>query len=536
MDFQKRVTRLLALTATTILAGAILATSTAASAVDAKAGGTLVFGRGGDSVGLDPASRTDGESLNVTDHIFDNLVTFKPGTTEVAPSLAESWTITPDGKTYTFKLVKGAKFHDGTPVNADAVVFSFKRQMDEKHPAYAFGSPYSYFEAMGFKTLIKDVKKTDDSTVVFELTKPNAPFISTVGMQAFAIVSPTAVLKFKKDFAQKPVGSGPYSLKVWEKKQKIVLEANNDYWGKKPLVKTVIFRAIPDNNARLQEMMAGNLHVMDNPDTNHIKALEQKLGKAVKFAKAPGFNVGCLAMNNEKKPFNDVRVRRAIAHAINKQAIIDSVYNGYARPAKNPMPPTLWGYNDAVEDYEYSPEKAKALLKEAGLEGGFETDLWAMPVPRPYMPDGRKVAEAIQGDLAKIGIKAKIVSYDWGTYLKKTSMGEHSMALLGWTGDIGDPDNFLYVLLDKDNAVLPAQNISLYKSDKLHDVLMKAQIESDPAKRTELYKQAQVIIHEDSPLVPIAHSEEIVPMKVGVENFIMDPTGRRRFAEVWLDK
>lgn len=523
--------------ARTLLAFGLLATTVAAQAATPKSGGTLVFGRGGDSVGLDPAARTDGESLNVTDHIFDNLVTFKPGTTEVTNSLADKWEIAADGKTYTFHLHPGVKFHDGTPLNADAVVFSFKRQLDNKHPAYALGGPYSYLQAMGLDRLIKDVVKVDDLTVRFDLTKPNAPFLSTMGMQAFAIVSPTAVMKYKQDFSQHPVGSGPFKLRVWDKKQKIVLEANADYWGPiKPYLKTVIFRSIPDNNTRLQEMMAGNLQVMDNPDTNHLKALEKKLGDKVRLAKAPGFNVGYLAMNQEKKPFDDVRVRRAISHAINKKAIIATVYNGYAEPAKNPMPPTIWGYNDDIKDYDYDPAKAKALLKEAGLENGFETDIWAMPVARPYMPDGRKVAEAIQGDLAKVGIKVKIVSYDWGTYLKNTSNGEHSMALLGWTGDIGDPDNFLYVLLDKDNAVKPAQNISFYKSDKLHDLLTRAQVESDVKKRTELYKQAQQVIHDDAPLVPLAHSVEVVPVLSSVQNFIMDPTGRRRFSEVWLDK
>ena len=200
------------------------------------------------------------------------------------------------------------------------------------------------------------------------------------------------------------------------------------------------------------------------------------------------------------------------------------------------MPPTLWGYNDDIKDYTYDPAKAIALLKEAGLEKGFDTELWAMPVPRPYMPDGRKVAEAIQGDLKKVGINAKIVSYDWGTYLKKTSNGEHDMALMGWTGDIGDPDNFLYVLLDKDNAVKPAQNISFYKSDKLHEVLTKAQVETDHKKRIELYRQAQQIIHDDAPMVPLAHSTVVVPVQQAVSGFVMDPTGRRRFAEVWLDK
>ncbi len=513
-----------------------LALSSTALAQAPKKGGTLVFGRGGDSVTLDPAAATDGESLNVTDHVFDGLVTLKPGTTEVAAALASKWDITPDGLSYTFTLVDGAKFHDGTPVNADAVIFSFKRQSDKNHEAYKFSAPYEYYDAMGLPTVIKDITKVDDKTIKFTLNKANAPFISTLAMQSFAIVSPTAVMKLKDDFKQKPVGSGPYKFKLWEKKQKIVLESNEEYWGPKPHLKTVIFRSIPDNNTRLQEMLAGNLHVMDNPDSNHIKTIEQKLGAKAQLLKAPGFNIGYLALNQEKKPFDNVKVRQAIAHAINKEAIVSTVYNGYAKAAKNPMPPTLWGYNDDVKDYEYSVDKAKALLKEAGLEKGFTAELWAMPVPRPYMPDGRKVAEAIQGDLAKVGITLKIVSFDWGTYLTKTKNGEHDMALLGWTGDIGDPDNFLYVLLDKDNATKPAQNISFYKSDKLHDLLTRAQTETDQKKRAELYKLAQAVIHDDAPMIPIAHSIEVLPIKSDVKGFVMDPTGRRRFAEVWLDK
>jgi ABC-type transport system substrate-binding protein len=487
-------------------------------------------------VGLDPSARTDGESLNVTDHIYDNLVSFKPGTTDVIPALATKWSISNGGKTYTFNLRKGVKFHDGTDFNADAVIFSFMRQHDPKHKAAKFGGPYSYYQAMGLNKLIKSMKKVDDLTVVVELTKPNAPFISTLGMQAFAIVSPSAVMKHKKDFARMPVGTGAFKFLRWEKNQKIVLKKNDQYWNGAPYIATLIFRAIPDNNTRLQEMMAGNLHVMDNPDTHHINALKDKLKGKIKFAKMAGFNVGYLAMNQEKKPFNDVRIRKAISHAINKDAIVKSVFAGYAATAKNPMPPTLWGYNDKIQGYEYNPKKAKELLKAAGYAKGFTTNIWAMPVPRPYMPDGRKVAEAIQADLAAVGITAKIVSYDWGTYLKKTSYGEHDMALLGWTGDIGDPDNFLYVLLDKDNAVKPAQNISFYKSDALHDVLVAAQIESDHQKRVDLYKKAQQIIHDDAPLVPIAHSVVVLPMNSNVTNFVMDPTGRRRFAEVWLDR
>jgi len=524
----------LALCVPAIIAG-VFSGPLSLEATTPKKGGTLVFGRGADSVGLDPANRTDGESLNVTDHIFDSLLIFKPGTTEVQPALAEKWDTSKDNKTFTFFIRKGVTFHDGEPLNADAVIFSFMRQKDEKHPAFSSAAPYGYFTDLGLDTLITSIEKVDDHTVKFVLSKPYAPFLSCLAMQSFAIVSPKAVLKHMKDFAFNPVGTGPFKLAKWEKNQKIILTANETYWGGRPSLDTVIFRSIPDNSTRLMEMMAGKIHVMDNPNPDDIAVLEKKLGKRIKVAKQSGFNIGYLAMNQEKKPFDDVRVRKAINHAINKKGIVDAIYAGYASAAKNPMPPTLWGYNDAIAGYDYNPEKAKSLLKEAGIKEGYETTLWAMPVPRPYMPNGRKVAEAIQGDLAKVGIKVKIVSYDWGTYLEKTKNGEHDMALLGWTGDIGDPDNFLYVLLDKDNAVKPAQNISFYKSDKLHDLLMKAQTENAQPKRIELYKQAQKVIFDDAAIVPIAHSVDMVPMSSNVAGFLMDPTGRRRFARVWLD-
>jgi ABC-type transport system substrate-binding protein len=275
---------------------------------------------------------------------------------------------------------------------------------------------------------------------------------------------------------------------------------------------------------------------MDNPDPNSVVALENRMGKKVKMEKMAGFNVGFLSINTEKKPFDSVLVRRALAHAINKKAIIDSVYNGYAVEAKNPLPPTSWGYNESVPAYDYSPEKAKALLKEAGLASGFETTLFAMPVPRNYMPDGRKAAESIQSDLAKVGIKINIVSYDWATYLKMVSNGDHELAILGWSGDIGDPDNFLYTLLDKDNAKKPGTNRSFYKGEELHQVLAKAQEITDQKGREKLYLEAQKIIMRDVPMIPLAHSTQVVPVAGNVEGFQMDPTGRRKFAGVSLNR
>lgn len=499
-------------------------------------GGSLVFGRGGDSVSLDPAAATDGESFNVTAHIYNTLVTFKPGTTDIVPDLAKSWDVSKDGLTYTFKLQEGVKFHDGETLDAEAVVFSFMRQKDTKHPAYAYSGPYVNFASLGFPDLIKSIEAVDKATVKFTLAQPNATFLASLGIPSFAIVSPKAVLEKKKDFRRNPVGSGPFVFQKWKEKEAIILKANPAYWGPKPHLESVVFRSIPDNTSRMMELMAQKIHVMDNPSPSDLETIQKRLGTGVSFVKQPGFNVSYLSMNNLKKPFDNVKVRQAISHAVNKEAIVKAVFRNYGKVAKTPMPPTLWGYNDNVEDYSYDLKKAKDLLTEAGYPNGFETTLWAMPVSRPYMPDGRKVAEAIQGDLAKIGVKAKIMSYDWGTYLDKVQAGEHDMALLGWTGDIGDPDNFLYVLMDKDNTTKPAQNISFYRSDELHEVLIAARKASDQNTRAELYKKAQIIIHKDAPLVPIAHSIEVVPTLSKIQGFTMDPTGRRNFSASWIQK
>ena len=508
--------------------------STSQAGEPPQSGGTLIFGRGGDSTSLDPAVVTDGESLNVTDNIFDNLVTHKIGTTQIVPGLARSWTISKDGLSYTFELREGVQFHDGTSVDAAAIKFSFMRQKDKNHPAYGFAGPYVYFTSLGLDKIITSIHVDAPHRVTFKLSRKEAPFLATLAMQSLAIVSPTAVMKHKADFGRHPVGSGPFQFKSWSKNQKIVLTANKNYWEKPPYLKSVIFRSIPDNGTRLLELMAGRIHIMDNPNPDDLEVVRKRLKDRVTINTKPGFNIGYLALNMDKKPFDNKLVRLAIAHAINKQGIVDAVYDGQAQPAVNPLPPSLWGYNNDISDHTYNPQRAKELMKEAGLAKGFDTTLWAMPVPRPYMPDGRKVAEVIQADLAKIGIRAKIVSYEWGTYLDKAQQGEHDMGLFGWTGDIGDPDNFLYVLLDKDSAKKPAQNYSFYRSEELHQILMKAKTTFDQEARATLYRQAQKIIHGDVPMVPLVHSITSVPTVTKVANFVPGPTGRRRFGKVWL--
>ncbi len=502
------------------------------AAADDRFGGVIVFARSGDSVGLDPARETDGESFYATAQIYDTLVEFVPGTTEIRPALAESWDVSDDGLTYTFNLREGVSFHDGTPFNAEAAQFSFERQLNEDHPYYQYG-PWKYWGYMDMNSIVESINVVDEYTLEFELAKNEAPFIANLAMDFASIVSPAAVREHEGDFTSNPVGTGPFKFVSWTKDDSIVLERNEEYWRRPAYADRLVLRVIPDATARYLALQNGEVDVIDFPSPEDLA--DMKADPDIKVLQQEGLNVGYLALNAEKEPFGDPRVRRALNYAVDKDAIIRAVYGEAGVPAKNPIPPTMWSYNDEIDPYPYDPQRARELLAEAGYADGFETDIWAMPVARPYNPDGRTVAEVIQAQWAEVGVQAEIVSYDWGTYLDRTDNGEHETALLGWTGDNGDPDNFLWVLLSIPAAEKPAGNISFWRNEEFNSLIKEAKETLDHDRRVELYEEAQVIFHEDAPWVPIAHSIVSVPMANYVQDFVIYPTGKRIFYNVWLD-
>ncbi|WP_075983662.1 ABC transporter substrate-binding protein [Bacillus massilinigeriensis] len=506
---------------------------------DSKKGGTLVYARGADSVSLDPINVTDGESIRVTHEIFETLFEFD-GNLELQPKLAESYKTSKDGLTWTVTLKKGIKFQDGTDFNAEAVVFNFERWMDPKNPYHKGGDfPYYPFLYGGFKGdpthKLEYVKAVDDSTVEFKLVEKTASFISYLAIPMFGIASPDAIKKYGEKFGENPVGTGPFKFKSWSRNETVVLEANENYYVKgKPYLDQLIFRVIPDNTSRLGSLQSGEADIIDglNPDDATVIEKDNKLKLVVR----PSFNIGYAVFNTEKKPFNDVKVRQAINMAINKKELIDAFYNGYAEVAKNPLPPTLWGYNDKIEDYKYDVDAAKELLAEAGYPDGFKTELWVMSNPRPYMPQPAKTAEAIQAQLGKVGIDVKIVSYEWATYLDKTSKGEHQMGLFGWTGVMADPDNFLYPNLSSTNAVKPANNRAFYKNEEFTKLLEESRVTFDQDKRIALYEKAQEIFHKDAPWVLIGHTTPPIGLASYVEGFEAHPMENDDFTGVYLNK
>jgi peptide/nickel transport system substrate-binding protein len=489
---------------------------------------TLVYGRGGDSVSLDPISTTEGETFKVTENIFETLVAFGEQDTTINPGLAEDWTVTEDGLTYEFKLRQGVKFHDGTEFNADAVVFNFNRWMngdEEQFPYYTMFGGYKADEGH----VIQEVTAVDANTVKFVLKRPQAPFLKNLAMSPFAISSPAAIEQHGEAYRANPVGTGPFKFVEWKENDTITLEKNADYWQEGlPKLNKVIFRVIPENTARLNALVNGEIDVMDGLNNSDEATV---LGNDnLQVIERPSMNVGYIGLTNTRKPFDNKLVRQAINHAIDKQSIIDAFYGGKAQPAVNPMPPAISGYHDGIEAYPYDLEKAKALLAEAGYADGFTMDLWAMPVARPYMPEAMKVAEVIQASLAEIGVTANIQSVDWATYLDQAKNGEYDAFMLGWTGDNGDADNFLYTLLDKDS--IGSNNSAMYSSDELHDILIQAQTEVDEDVRNELYKKAQEIIHEDAPWVPLVHSIPLLAAGKDVVNYKPHPTGSESLINV----
>jgi len=520
---------------TTLASALLVSTMLAAGGAQAK---SLVYCSEGSPENFTPALNTTGTSLDAARPVFNQLVEFKRGSTEVVPGLAESYKVSPDVLVITFKLRKGVKFHSGvngfTPTrdfNADDVIWSFDRQWKPDHPyAKVSGGAYDYFNDMDMPKLLKSIEKVDDYTVKFTLNEPNAPFIANLAMD-FGTIESAEYAKYLQDkgtpeqFDQIPVGTGPFQFVDYQKDAVIRFKAFDGYWGGKAKIDDLIYAITPDPTARYAKMKAGECQVMIAPNPADLDAMSKD--KALNLMKQAGLNIGYLAMNVKKPPFDKREVRQAINMAIDRDSILKEVYQGAGQKAKNLIPPTIWSYNKAVKDYEYNPEKAKALLKKAGVKD-LQSDLWWMPVQRPYNPNAKRMAEMMQADLAKVGINAKLVSYEWGEYRKRMQQGEHQMGLLGWTGDNGDPDNFFF-LLGCTGAREGGQNISKWCDKSFEDKLQQAKKLSEKADRTKLYEEMQVYMKQEAPIVTIAHSTVFEPVSKKVSDYKISPFGRHEF-------
>jgi len=516
--------------------GIAMAMCLGAGAANAKA---LVYCLEGSPENFNPALTTTNTSLDASRHVYDQLVEFERGTTNLIPGLAESWEFSDGGKTVTFHLRKGVKFgavKDFTPTrdfDADDVLFSFNRQLKPDHPFHMVtGGKFDTFNDMDMGKIIQSIEKKDDNTVVFHLSEPNAPFMANLAMDFASIGSAEYADALTKkgtpeQIDQVPVGTGPYSFVPYQKDTVIRFKARPDYFGGKPAIDDYIISIVPDPTVRFAKLKAGECTLMGFPRPSDLPEMEKD--KSLEVMHQPGLNFAYWTFNEQKKPFDDVRVRRALLMAIDKAAIIRDVYGNTGQAAKNPIPPTIWSYNDEVKDYPYDPEKAKALLKDAGVATPLDIDLWYMPVQRPYNPNPKRIGEMMQSDLSKIGINAKLVTYEWGEYRKRLQQGEAMTGQLGWTGDNGDPDNFFF-LLGCNAARDGGQNIARFCDKTYEDKLQKARQSTDKEERAKLYEEMQTIAHDQAVWFTIAHSVVYEIAKANLTGYKISPLGRHEFA------
>ena len=528
---------LVSLFAATVLSGAALTPAMAK---------TLVYCSEGAPEGFDAALYSANSTWDASaETVYDRLTEFEPGTTNVVPGLAESWTISADNLEYTLKLRQSVKFQttdDFTPTrdfNADDVLFTFNRQLDKDDPwhSYFAGANWEMFNAMEMPTAIKEIVKVDDRTVKFVLNQPDASLPSKLALNFGSIVSKEYADKLaaegrREDLDRKPVGTGPFRFVDYQQDAAIRFAANADYWDGAPKIDNLIFAITTDPTTRMQKLQAGECHVAPYPAPADIAGL--KANPDLNVLEQPGLNVSYLAMNTLVAPFDKLEVRRAINMAIDRKAIVDSVYQGMGQLAQSVLPPTMWGYNGSIDGYSYDPEAAKKLLDEAGVKD-LSMKIWAMPVSRPYMPNARRTAELMQADLAKVGIKVEIVSYEWGEYLKKSrDKARDGAIILGGTSDNGDPDNLLSYFFSC--AGVGGSNNANWCYKPLDEIFQKARMSADQSERTKFYEEAQAIISEQAPWVPIAHSTVVLPMSKKVKNYVMEPLGSHRFDKVDIEE
>jgi dipeptide transport system substrate-binding protein len=509
-------------------------------ATPALAKGTLVYCSEGSPEGFQPQFFSTGTTFDaVSVPMFNRLVEFELGTTNIIPALAESWTVAPDGKTYTFKLRKGVRFHSNANfkptrnLDADDVLFSWYRMADDNHPFHKFtaGQTFAYFDDMGMKNIVDKVEKLDDYTVRFSLKRPEAPFLADMAMDFASILSKEYFEAMRAKGTPNaadvyPIGTGPFEYVSYQKDATIRYKAFDAYWKGRPKIDSLIYSITRDATARYAKLETGECQVMAFPKPADLDAMRKEPRLVIQ--QKEGLNIGYIAFNVERKPFDNKLVRQALNYATNKAAILKAVYQGNGQVAKNPIPPILWGYNDAVQDYAYDPAKARQLLAQAGYANGFEVDLWYLPVTRPYNPDGKRMAELIQADWEKVGVRAKLVTYEWAEYRKRSKSGEQTVMMFGWSGDNGDPDNFFVPLLGCE-AVKGGGNVSRWCNKPFEDLIIKAAQTPRQADRAKLYEEAQVIVKEEAPWITIAHSVRFDALRKEVRGYRMDATAHHYF-------
>jgi peptide/nickel transport system substrate-binding protein len=502
----------------------------------------LIYAQSDDPKTLDPINTDIAEAVHVITNVFDTLVTYDEVTTDLVPSLAESWRTSDDGLTWTFKLRPGVQFHDGSPCNATAVKLTFDRLLvplaetpdkDSRQPGL-LAHPHVYDAARPYQSaysMIKGVETPDDSTVVFQLSHPSAIFLNNLAMFPASISSPQGLDEFGRKFAENPVGTGPFKFVKWNRGQKLVLERFEQHWRGPAKIKTLIVVPVQENATRMQRLERGEIHIAEGLSPAELDVLAKNEKLVVQSHEA--MNVAYLTMNVEKSPLGNRKVREAIALAIDKTTLLQVGYGRNAQVGVSMVPPTMWGHDKTLEDRPFDRAKAKQLMEEAAAEIGLKLpiklELSVMNQARIYLQQPLPMAKFLKDSLAPIGIDLSIRGRDVSEHFRALMAGEHQLGLAGWNSDNNDPDNFLYSLCDQDNISGAGNNLSRFRSDKLHELLASGQKEMDKEKRLKIYSDAQRLILQEVPVVPLAHTQIRTAHVKGLVGFQLHTTALVRF-------
>lgn len=502
--------------------------------------GALVYGSGGQPVNLEPGNIVDGNSIIVQDQIYNRLIETKPGTTELAPSLATEWKASPDGKTWIFKLRSGVKFHDGTDFDAEAVKFNFERWWDNKNE-FGYrdaGKTYEIWKNIfgGFKgtpeSLLQEIVVEEKNTIKFVLKQPFAAFPSAISSGYFGIASPAAIKKAGAKYgtpSSLAVGTGGFIFKEWRSGDRIILEKNPKYWkAGLPKSNQLVIRFITDPAARLAQLRAGTIDFTVDLTPDQLKEIQSDA--KLEAVKRPSLNVGYLSLNPSYEPLAKLEVRQAIALAINKKEIVKAFWGDLGKNTPHLTPPSLQEFQSkTVTEYEFNPLKAKQIITEAGYPNGFPLQLWYMPVSRPYFPNPKPIAEAFAADLNAIGIKVTLQTKDWAAYLADRNKPPGFQAfMLGWTGDYGDPDNFYYPLFGPGSTA----DLGNWKNEQFFQLLNQGRATDDQAERVKIYQQMDEILYKEILRLPIVHSQPLLAKRKNLTGWVPSPLGSEPFEEI----
>ncbi|TRY29629.1 ABC transporter substrate-binding protein [Aliiglaciecola sp. M165] len=502
----------------------------------------VIYCSEGNPSSFNPQLDTSGTTSDASSHqIYDRLINFDPLTGTIVPALSSSWLVSQDGLTYTFQLRRGVKFHQtnyfspGRNFNADDVIFSINRWRLAEHSYHQVsGGSYPYFSSLGLSDVIVDVKRINGYRVELILNRPDSSFLANLATD-FAVILSSEYAQFLENSGNKeridsyPIGTGPFKFVDFKKDRFIRYAKHENYWQHQNAPDNLIFDITPSSSLRLAKLITGECDAIAFPANSELDLIRERTD--LKLDEKPGLNVGFWAFNSSKPPFDNPKVRKALAMAIDKATLLEAVYFGSAVGARGLLPESSWAYQANLNDTNYNPVMARQLLRESGIEEGFTMNIWAMPVERAYNPNARKMAELIQNYLNQVGITVNIVSYEWSAFRERLKEGLHDSVLIGWSADNGDPDNFYRPLLTC-SAIESGTNRAMWCSPEYDSLINQALKYTEIDQRNRYYRLANALIAEQVPLVPLAHAYRYRAYRNDLEGLLINPFGAIRFGDV----